>query len=221
MIGAILLTNGVGSTIHSDCQSAITQALSKRRKQLQSPCYQLIMACREIHKGYPNVRIVKVRAHPEKYCPDTTSWTQHMWGNYLADHAASENYHAMDRHGVCKEHDQRVLHTSITTSTIMTRTTVSNKIGWSDHRTGTAARTSLSSLSTRTELQSYLENRETVSATLGHNSLWSDLNLPFSTRVLNLSQISFSQRAGSMRTLWDKRWHGRNRSKIRISLHER
>ena len=54
-----------------------------------------------------------------------------------------------------------------------------------------------------------------MSASLGHNSQWVDLNLPFSTRVLNSRQISFSQRAGTIRTLWDKRWHGRNRSKIK------
>ena len=215
MIGAILLSQGVGSTIHSDCQSAITQALSTKRKQLQSPCYQLIMACRAAHKQFPNVKIVKVRAHPEKYCADTTSWTQHMWGNYLADHAASENYSEMDRHGVCTNQDQRCLKATITTSKIMTRVNVSNKIGWSAHQSGSAARSSLAILSTRTELHNYLEKRESVSAALGHNSQWSELNLPFSTRMLNSIQISFSQRAGTMRTLWDKRWHGRNRSKIK------
>jgi hypothetical protein len=33
--------------------------------------------------------------------------------------------------------------------------------------------------------------------------------------MLNSVMISFSQRAGTMRTLWDKRWHGRNRSKVK------
>jgi len=119
MIGMILLSKDIESTLHSDCQSAITQTLSKRRKQLQSPCYQLVMANREAHISSPGVKIVKVRAHPERYSPNTTTWTQHMWGNYLADHAASEHHQTTDTHGTFSTVDPRVLLTYIPSSTIM------------------------------------------------------------------------------------------------------
>jgi len=215
MLGMILLSKDIESTVHSDCQSAITQTLSSRRKQLQSPCYQLIMANREAHKSCPRVMIIKVRAHPERYCHDTTAWSQHMWGNYLADHAASEYYDTTDTHKICRAQDPRVLMTTITTSKIMSRVFVANKLGWTDGITGTAARTSLATLATRTDVHRYLEQREAASSTLGHNTQWSNLNLPLSTRMLNSKMISFSQRAGTLRTLWDKRSHGRNRSKIK------
>ena len=206
----ILDSKDIECTLHSDCQSAITQTLTKRRKQLQSPCYQLIMANREAHRSNPRVQITKVRAHPERYCRDTSTWTQHMWGNFLADHAASEQYQTTDSHQICSAQDPRVLLTKISSSKIMSRVFVANKVGWTDGATGSPARTSLATLSTRTELQRYLENREAVSAALGHHTQWSDLNLPFSTRLLNSTMISFGQRAGTLRTPWDKRWHGRN-----------
>ena len=213
MIGMIMTSKAIECTLHSDCQSAITQSLSKRRKQLQSPCYQLIMANREAHVSNPEVKIVKVRAHPERYCHDTTAWTQHMWGNYLADHAASEHHQITDTHRICRAQDPRVLFTTIPSSTIMSRVFIANKIGWTDG--GIPARTALTTLSTRIELQRYMEQREAASVALGHNTQWSDLNLPFSSRMLNSMRISFGQRAGTLRTLWDKRWHGRNRSKIK------
>ena len=173
------------------------------------------MANREAHISSPGVKIVKVRAHPERYSPNTTTWTQHMWGNYLADHAASEHHLTPDMHGIFNTLDPRVLRTSIPSSTIMSRVLVANKLGWTDGSTGSPTRTSLATLATRSELQVYLEQREIASAAINHNTQWSDLNLPFSTRMLNSARISFSQRAGTLRTLWDKRWHGRNRSKIR------
>ena len=215
MIGMILASKDIECTLHSDCQSAITQSLSTRRKQLQSPCYQLIMAIREAHASNPGVKIAKVRAHPERYCHDTTAWTQHMWGNYLADHAASEQYQTTDTHRICRAQDPRVLLLTIPSSTIMSRVFVANKVGWTDGHTGAPARTALTTIATRTDLTRYLELRERTSAALGHNTKWTDLNLSFSTRMLNSTMISFSQRAGTMRTLWDKRWHGRNRSKIK------
>lgn len=48
VLGAMLASKQIECSIHSDCQAALTQAMSRRLKQHHYPCYQLIIAVRAI-----------------------------------------------------------------------------------------------------------------------------------------------------------------------------
>lgn len=92
-----------------------------------SPCNQVIIANWGLHTDYPTVKIAKRWYYPDTQPPGA----QHMWGNYLEDHAACDMHDQADLH--MRAPGSIVLYTTVSSTKITSQALAANKIGYTEH----------------------------------------------------------------------------------------
>ena len=154
--------------------------------------------------------LVKVRAHPETRGP-CSQWTFHEWGNHMADHIASGSTRTPKTPPGLNFAPEGVI--TLAASQILLAAGQHVPYYWS-----TPAGPTLHTpdqMATRAALTKYLAERERYSADIQRFSQWATAPVSFASSQWDLQRLSRSQRASSVRVMFDKHWHGRNRSKIK------
>ena len=79
------------STVYSDCQSAVKKLnkllTSSTPLRSSTTDVSLLSIGKNLLRNHNQLKWIK--GHPERDQPDETTWTREMWGNHLADRAAS------------------------------------------------------------------------------------------------------------------------------------
>ena len=78
-------------TIYSDCQSAINKLtkLQSSTTALRASAPDAALLAASLQHLQQRGKLKWIKAHPERTQKDETLWTREMWGNHLADRAAS------------------------------------------------------------------------------------------------------------------------------------
>ena len=87
----------IKAIIYTDCKSAMDAVKSRGRvrKWSKRANYILLDVSSRVYSN-----VYKVPAHPERAESDKRKWTRHMWGNHLADIAASSDPSRLGREGL-------------------------------------------------------------------------------------------------------------------------
>ena len=182
----------------ADCLAAVNIA----RKAIEghtklTKCFQLIASLHSREK----IAIRHVRAHPERRHKDTSEWSADDYGIYKADQLAG------DDHAEVPTLDEEWVLQEITAAMEFRIVRVS------DH---TIFHQDLDNLISRTNLESYIQLRNTLRAkrTGEIDNRWSMNYMPL-VGLLHDNSISTTAWATTLRLVWDKTWHGANQAKAR------
>ena len=196
--------------IVTDSQSAISLLMRPTRGgDAQRSQFMCIQSARKLLRATEAI-LIKVRAHPESRGP-SSGWSFHEWGNHLADHVASGSDRLLTA-------PPTLAHTPFTITDIPAAQVLlaagahvpfywSTELGPTLHTPGHVV--------AQASLAKYLATREQFSADIHRHSQWATAPVAFASTQWDLNRLSRSQRAASVRVMFDKGWHGRNRSKIK------
>ena len=213
---ALVLRCHVGRAlpIYTDSQTSLNQLLSPITSlSPRTAGYGVVLACLQMME-HTGGWLRKVAAHPERETPKVSRWNTLQWGNHIADRVASLGPGAALRGCPPGSRSTHIRATTIPFTTVMTSAESNAHIYWSVG--GRHSRMTLSSVNThlgRHSLQMYLQERVKYSESLGRFSDWINTSSALASRAWQLSRRSLTSRAFAMRIIWDKGYHGGNRSK--------
>jgi len=157
--------------------------------------------------------IRKVAAHPEKITRVTGRWNKFMWGNHIADAVASKGPRARLLGTPVGMRTPYIDAIPIQSTVVAESASVDIPFYWSMEPHNHATIRNLNNHHASVSMKRYLSNREMFSADIGRNSSWQDTSAAFAARCWDLAHLPLTNRAASLRIMWDKGMHGGNRSK--------
>jgi len=188
------------TTIYTDCQSAVSiLATHDLNKLINTDNYFLLNHIHSSLKRNHNT-LLWTPSHPERRQPNRTLWTQHDWGNYLADAFASN--HLITNKDIQLRHQ-----VNITTKQVLNNCNY-NQWAWI-HGKQLLLLSPLQHIKIQTHSQ-YITTRDQnrlASSTIP----WHERKVTLASRILDSSTITQSSR--SCRLVYDLYQHGRNKAK--------
>ena len=204
------------ATIYSDCQSVINKITKLQRSTTAlraSTADSTLLTTALHHLQKKNQQLQWIKGHPERTQSDEALWTREMWGNHLADRAASNTLHPPSYQ--YNNNSATILSISnIPPIDIAKLTpTLSPSNHWYLGKTGKqyTSKSLIDSIHTN-RLNAYLLTRDEYRGKADLPPLWQTLNIPLASELWQLT-TNTTNRSLCNRLLFDKHWHGRNQAK--------
>ena len=163
-------------------------------------CFQLVAS---LFSDAP-IPIRHVRAHPEKRLPDNREWTDDDWGIFKADQLAG------DENPIIPSLDEEWVLQELTNNLDFRIVRIPDRsIFFED----------LDHHCSLTNIQAYLKERNALREMrlTRQDHRWSPIYLPLIT-LLHDPRVSPNAWATTLRIVWDKSWHGANKTKTKKPL---
>ena len=147
-----------------------------------------------------------IPSHPERRKPDVTTWTMDDWGNHLADKIASKSRTVL-----------RTIHPDIKWTTVTALEVIGSLPRQGEYYFGDMSGRPSALHGITDHVHQVRRDRYTAARDLQRDGgpKWMDNTIQFAAKVYNGCRGSSGQYAHTARMIWDKHWHGRNRSKQR------
>jgi hypothetical protein len=151
--------------------------------------------------------VTHVKSHPERREADMNKWGNDMWGNYIADRAASGDGHEAFYQW------PHVKYFEITATELLCE--MGREEMWSqiNGKTGYFNMEMLPDVIRKNSAAKYRENRDASRAERGVSALWTDDTPEFAAKCFDQKGCSLATRAQGVRLLMDWGYHGGNRKK--------
>ena len=180
--------------IYTDCKAAMDAVKNRGRvrKWSKRANYILLDVSSRL---YMNVH--KVPAHPERAETDKRKWTRHMWGNHLADIAASSDPYRLVREGF-----EDIVQIGIDIDDILQSIAISPGLFWG-RRDGVPILESLMDARHQSTLMRYLKRRDKYRADRGDGPKWVGRTIQFGVKTWEMKWRNEADKSRMVRIGWD------------------
>ena len=209
LAAAMTVADGLSAKpVVSDAESVLEllpgrkKELSNTRKSHQIPLQAID---RLLDEGAPMP--LHVYSHPETEKPNKSTWTQDDWGNFMADRAAAQDWAAFAKEGL------KVIRSTIPAGQLLEDLIAPGQWYLSDRQGSPISLEGVRSGIQTHRFREYITTRDGYRAGRGAEEKWKHNTIEFAAQATNMKHITTAQRAVVVRRLWDKGWHGGNRSK--------
>ena len=203
----LLSTFRLRGTVYTDCLSAVKK-INRRwspGSSFQEAVAALVASCRAYLSD--SISLKWTKGHPERSEQPPSAWSRHQWGIYLAD-AISKNKDI----GSLPHSPIPFLRTlSVSLPDILTASNPLHSWQWL-RPDGTPPLGNLRSMLSHHRVLAYRSHRDSLRHARGAPPIWLASQQSVGPAAWSHRSLPLRQRVQALRSLWDLRWHGENRS---------